>query len=185
MIRNAFKVGDTITIRRTSHAGSGYRYALVRLNGGVALLEETVEPADENKPGSMTVQSFTFQFLNPGQAEIQFAYYRDTKEVLYEDVFPYTVVTAEEAVANVAKVGGWGEYEPLTDEEKAIFQSCMTQVGMDYIPMLVAKQLVAGYNYRYYCMTKTVTREPKFGFAKVTIYAPLKGEPVLESVVEF
>lgn len=182
MIRNAFKVGDTITIHRTSHAGSGYRYALVRLNGGVALLEETVEPADENTPGSMTVQSFTFQFLHPGQAEIQFAYYRDVKEVLYEDVFPYIVMVAEDA--NDLKVGNWGEYEPLTEDEKVIFQTCMTLKGVDYTPLLVAKQLVAGYNYCYICMTKSVTLEPKFGFAKVTIYAPLKGGPVLKSIVE-
>lgn len=182
MIRKAFKVGDTITIRRTSHAGTGYRYALARLSGGVVLVDETVE-TEEDKPGSMTVQSFTFQFLNPGQAEIQFAYYRDAKEVLYEDVFPYTVVTAQEA--NAAIFGGWGEYEPLTEEEKAIFQTCMTLKGVDYTPLLVAKQLVAGSNYRYFCMTKSVTREPKFGFAKVTIYAPLKGEPILESIVEF
>lgn len=182
MIRKAFKVGDTITIKRTSHAGTGYHYALVRLSGGVALVAETVE-AEEGKIGGMTVQSFTFQFLNPGQVEIQFAYYRDVKEVLYEDVFTYTVMTAEEA--NAAALGGWSEREPLTDEEKAIFQTCMTQVGMDFTPLLVAKQLVAGYNYRYYCMTKSVTCEPKYGFAIVTIYAPLKGEPVLESVVEF
>ena len=61
----------------------------------------------------------------------------------------------------------------------------MTMVGMDFTPLLVTKQLVAGYNYRYYCMTKSVTCEPKYGFAIVTIYAPLKGEPVLESIVEF
>lgn len=184
MIRKAFKVGDTITICRTSHAGSGYHYALVRLSGGVALVDETVE-AEEDKPGGMTVQSFTFQFLRPGQAEIQFAYYRDVKEVLYEDVFPYTVVTPEAAAADALKVGGWGEYEPLTEEEKAIFQACMTLKGVDYTPLLVAKQLVSGYNYRYFCMTKSVTREPKSGFAKVTIYAPVKGEPVLESIVEY
>lgn len=185
MIRKAFKVGDTITIKRTSHAGTGYHYALVRLSGGVALLDESVEAADGNQPGGMAVQSFTFQFLNPGQVEIQFAYYRDAKEVLYEEVFPYTVVTAEEAATNAIKIGGWGEYEPLTDEEKTIFQTCMTLKGVDYTPMLVARQLVEGYNYRYFCMTKTVTREPKFGFAKVTVYAPLEGEPVLESIVEY
>jgi len=185
MIRKAFKVGDTITIRRTSHAGTGYRYALVRLSGGVALIDETIESETEGKPGSMAVQSFTFQFLHPGQAEIQFAYYRDVKEVLYEDVFPYTVVTAEAAAADALKVGGWDEYEPLTEEEKTIFQTCMTLKGVDYIPLLVAKQLVAGYNYCYFCMTRSVTLEPKFGFAKVTIYAPVKGEPMLESIVEF
>ena len=37
MIEKVFKVGDTITIKRTSQAGTGYRYALVRLTGGVAL----------------------------------------------------------------------------------------------------------------------------------------------------
>ena len=61
----------------------------------------------------------------------------------------------------------------------------MTLKGVDYTPLLVAKQLVSGYNYRFICMTKTVTREPKYGFAKVTIYAPLKGEPLLESIVEY
>ena len=43
MIEKVFKVGDTITIKRTSQAGTGYRYALVRLTGGVALVEELSE----------------------------------------------------------------------------------------------------------------------------------------------
>lgn len=183
MIRKAFKVGDIITIKRTSNAGTGYRYALARLSGGVVLVEETKEPADENRPGSMDVQSFTFQFLNPGQAEIQFVYYRETKEVHYEDVFLYTVVTAQEA--NTAKIGGWGEYEPLTNKDKEVFNACMTLKGMDYIPLLVAKQLVSGWNYRYFCMTQTVTLEPKFGFAQVNIYAPATGKATLESIVEY
>ena len=46
MIEKVFKVGDTITIKRTSQAGTGYRYALVRLTGGVALVEELSEDAD-------------------------------------------------------------------------------------------------------------------------------------------
>ena len=180
MIRKAFKVGDTITIKRTSHAGTGYRYALVRLTGGVALVEELSEDADTL--GGMSVQSFTFQFLQPGQVEIQFAYYRDGEGGFDEDVFAYTVVTSEKADIII---GGWGEFEPLTDQDKELFQTCMTLKGVDYTPLLVAKQLVSGYNYRFICMTKTVTREPKYGFAKVTIYAPLKGEPLLESIVEY
>lgn len=31
MIRRTFKVGDTITISRTTNAGTGYHYALTRL----------------------------------------------------------------------------------------------------------------------------------------------------------
>lgn len=72
MIEKVFKVGDTITIKRTSQAGTGYRYALVRLTGGVALVEELSEDADT--PGGTSVQSFIFRFLQPGQVEIQFAY---------------------------------------------------------------------------------------------------------------
>lgn len=182
MIRKAFKVGDTITIKRTAHAGTGYRYALVRLNGEVALVDQKVEAADENKFGGMTVQSFTFQFLQPGKAEIQFAYYRDPQEVLYEDVFPYTVVAS--GVADNA-CGGWSEYESLTDKDKEVFQTCMTLKGVEYIPLLVSKQMVSGYNCRFFCTTKSVTREPKFGFAKVIINVPAVGEPVLESIMEF
>lgn len=185
MIRKTFKVGDTITIKRTAHAGTGYRYALVRLNGGVALVDESSEKAENDKIGGITVQSFTFQFLNPGRAEIQFAYYRNTDDVLYDEVFPYDVVSVEEALAESARIGGWSDYEPLTKEEKDIFQSCMRLKGVDYTPLLVAKQVVAGCNYRYFCMTKTVTREPKYGYAKVYIYAPLAGEPIFKSVVEF
>ena len=168
MIEKVFKVGDTITIKRTSQAGTGYRYALVRLTGGVALVEELSEDADT--PGGTSVQSFIFRFLQPGQVEIQFAYYRDSEEVLYEDVFSYEVVTSEKANPII---GGWGEFKPLTDQEKEIFRT-----------LLVAKQLASGYNYRFICMTELLIREPKYGFAKVTIYAPLRGEPILESIIE-
>ena len=56
MIEKVFKVGDTITIKRTSQAGTGYRYALVRLTGGVALVEELSEDADT--PGGTSVQFY-------------------------------------------------------------------------------------------------------------------------------
>ena len=97
-------------------------------------MDKTMEPAYENKPGTMTVQSFIFQFLQPGLVEIQSAYYRGAEEVLYEDVFTYTVVTPEVATVDTMKLAGWGEYEPLTDGEKAIFQTCMTLKGVDYTP---------------------------------------------------
>ena len=71
-----------------------------------------------------------------------------------------------------------------TDQEKEIFRTCMTLKGVDYTPLLVAKQLVSGYNYRFICMTESLIREPKYGFAKVTSYAPLRGEPIFESLIE-
>ena len=178
MIEKVFKVGDTITIKRTSQAGTGYRYALVRLTGGVALVEELSEDAD-------TPEERLYNLLSSGfysrQVEIQFAYYRDSEEVLYEDIFSYGVVTSEKANPII---GGFREFRPLTDQEKEIFRTCMTLKGVDYTPLLVAEQLVSGYNYRFICMTESLIREPKYGFAKVTIYAPLRGEPILESIIE-
>ena len=85
----------------------------------------------------------------------------------------YEAVTSEKAKPII---GGWGEFKPLTDQEKEIFRTCMTLKGVDYTPLLVAKQLASGYNYRFICMTELLIREPKYGFAKVTIYAPLRGE---------
>lgn len=180
MIRKAFKVGDTITIKRTAQAGTGYHYALVRLSGGAALIDETEETSDQ--PGGMSVRSFTFQFLQPGLIEIQFACYRSPQEVSYEETFPYIVATPE---STDTIVGGWGEYAPLPEQEKEIFNTCINLKGIDYIPLLVAKQLVNGDKYRFFCMTRTVTPEPQFGFAMATIYVPREGEPILENIVEY
>ena len=190
MIEKVFKVGDTITIKRTSQAGTGYRYALVRLTGGVALVEELSEDADT--PGGTSVQSFIFRFLQPGQVEIQFAYYRDSefsKAPYYRVRFlrsnhPIREYIFVKHFFRVTVIGGFGEFRPLTDQEKEIFRTCMTLKGVDYTPLLVAEQLVSGYNYRFICMTESLIREPKYGFAKVTIYAPLRGEPILESIIE-
>lgn len=180
MIRKAFKIGDVVTIKRTAPAGTGYQYALVCLNGGVALVDETKEPADE--PGGMTVQSFTFQFLQPGMVEIRFAYYRDVKEIIDKDIFTYIVTEPEK---NDVICGGWGDFDAFTEQEREIFQACMRLKGVEYIPLIVARQLVSGHNYCYFCLTRSITLEPKFGFAKVYIYAPLKGDPVLTSIVEY
>lgn len=38
---------------------------------------ESIEAKEKHKLGGATVQSFVFQFLQPGMAEIQFVYYRD------------------------------------------------------------------------------------------------------------
>lgn len=182
MIRKVFKVGDTITIYRTSYAGTHNVYALSHLSGGVALIDETVSEAEDNW-GGLVVKSFTFQFLKPGTAAIQFVNYRTPEEAIYEDAFSYVVLEVGNTDADF--YGAWGEYGALSDIEKTIFEKCVTLKGVDYTPFIVAKQLVAGHNYRFYCVTESVTREPKFGIAKVDIYVPPTGEPKLESIVEY
>lgn len=181
MIRKVFKVGDTITIHRTSYAGTHNVYALSHLSGGVALIDETISETEDNW-GGLVVKSFTFQFLKPGTAAIQFIYYRTPEEAIYEDVFSYVVLAGN---ADSTFEGAWGEYEPLTEVEKAIFEKAVTLKGVVYIPFIAAKQVVAGYNYRFYCISESVTRDHKFGIARVDIYVPPTGEPRLENIVEY
>lgn len=180
MIRKAFKVGDTATIKRTATTGTGYRYALTGLSGGVALVGTITESG--TTPGAESVQSFTFEFLHPGLVEVRFAQYRDAREVINEDIFTYIVDTVENGKMTV---GGWSEYAPLTEREKEIFSSCVNCHGIEYIPMLVSRQVVNGSRNRIFCMTKTVTQEPLFAFVMVTIFIPQEGDPVLESIIEY
>lgn len=180
MIRKASKVGDTVTIKRTANTGTGYHYALTGLNGGVALIGTTTESGTAR--GAEIVQSFTFQFLHPGLVEIRFTQYREARELIDEDTFTYIVDSAEN---NKMAAGGWSEYEPLTEHDKEIFNSCVSTQGIEYIPMLVSRQVVNGSRNRTFCMTKTETQEPQFAFVMVFIFIPQEGDPVLESIIEY
>lgn len=86
MIRKYFKVGETITIKRTIQAGTQSRYGLVLLAGSAALVDEKVEKAEQ--PGGDATQIFTFKFVKPGMAQIQLANFSGT-ETLYEEVLSY------------------------------------------------------------------------------------------------
>lgn len=99
MIRTVFKVGETVTIQPTTQAGTQYRYALAYLSGSAILIDEKEEKAEQ--PGGVTAQAFTFKFVNPGQAEIQFACYHNDEEVTLEDKLMYFAYAPEEKpVAN-------------------------------------------------------------------------------------
>lgn len=99
MIRTVFKVGETVTIKPTTQAGTQYRYALAYLSGSAIFIEEKEEKAEQ--PGGVTAQAFTFKFVNPGQAEIQFACYHNDEEVTLEDKLVYfAYVPEEEPAAN-------------------------------------------------------------------------------------
>lgn len=184
MIRRTFNVGEIITITRTTFGGTGYHYALTHLSGKIAYVGETVEPSDEKKFGGEIVQTFSFQFLDPGEAEIQFAYYRDVEKVEYEDVYSYTVVAAPLEDFAAAE-GAWSQYRPLTAKDKEIIDACIMLEGVGYFPIMVSQQVVNGTNYRYICIAKVVSPGSKYYFAKVTIHAPLEGKPVLQSIVEY
>lgn len=94
MIKTCFKVGETVTIKPTTQAGTQYRYALAHLSGGAILIEEKDEKAEQL--GGVTAQAFTFKFINPGEVEIQFACYHDDKDVFYEDKLMYFAYVLEQ-----------------------------------------------------------------------------------------
>lgn len=146
------KVGEFFTTERIVTGGTGYRYALVRLVGEVALLGSETVMLEPGKAGGPELQRFTFQFLRPGQAEIQFARFRsfDLSDALYEEVMPFHVEQGNND--NLVKPGGWSQFENLTDKESHIFEKAMKElVGANYTPKKVSKQVVNGMNYRFFC----------------------------------
>lgn len=181
MMKREFKVGDVYTVERTLFAGTDMNYVLARLNGGVILLEIKEETASKLL-GAVKVQRFVFQFVQPGAAEIQFAYQKNG-HLVYEEVFPYEVVPAVDN--SQVRPGGWSEFAPLTQEDEEAFRSAVKWTGIDFIPVLVNKQIVDGLNYRFFCTTRTVTHPPILGFAMVNIYAKLGEELKVDSIISY
>lgn len=83
--------------------------------------------------------------------------------------------------------GGYTKFRPLNEEEQAIFDEATKGiVGVDYEPLLVATQVVAGTNYKYICNACLVSPEPICYGAEVIIFKPLpgQGDPVITSIRE-
>lgn len=87
-------------------------------------------------------------------------------------------------------VGGWEPYadyvQIIGEDEKAIFEKATEKLlGVNYTPVqVIATQIVSGTNYAYLAATETVTKEPKKGFAIVTVYADLSGNAEVLAVNE-
>lgn len=80
---------------------------------------------------------------------------------------------AEKASLNT-HVGAYTLYHVVTEEETEIFNEAMaTTIGVDYEPLLVATQLVAGINYRFVCNARALTLSSTPYLAEVTIFVPL------------
>lgn len=51
--------------------------------------------------------------------------------------------------------GGWSEYScEIDNEAKNVFEKAVTVLGVSYQPVAVAKQVVAGLNYSFFCNAK-------------------------------
>ncbi len=82
------------------------------------------------------------------------------------------------------KPGGWTPYvTPIPAEDLEVFKKALHGlVGVNYSPLAVAKQVVSGMNYRFFCNAHVVYPGAANEAAIVEIYKPLNGEPHITSI---
>jgi len=79
--------------------------------------------------------------------------------------------------------GGYTEDRDVTPEDLEIFYKALEGLtGVAYEPSKVATQVVAGMNYRFTATATPVIPDPEPYMARVTIFAPLAGEPELVEI---
>lgn len=87
-----------------------------------------------------------------------------------------------------SQVGGFESQRRIKSEEKALFEQTTAHItDVEYKPMNVATQIVAGTNYRYLCKARRIDNEGKRGkrfYAAIVIHKPLpgQGEPKIISI---
>ena len=81
--------------------------------------------------------------------------------------------------------GGFTEDRAPDQEELDIFETAMAELdGVQYKPMLVATQVVAGINYRFTCRATAVFPDAEPYNVYVFIYQPLDGDAELVEIVK-
>lgn len=86
------------------------------------------------------------------------------------------------------QVGGYTEPRKLTDSEAALFEKYVAKIAdVEYEPINVATQIVAGTNYRFLCKGREVKADGKRGkkfYATIILHRPLpdRGEPRIISI---
>jgi hypothetical protein len=82
------------------------------------------------------------------------------------------------------KAGGWSDFvSPVSGDEKKIFDKVMEHwVGVKYTPVAAATQVVAGTNYCFICLARTVVPDTVVTVAKILVYAPLSGDPHITAI---
>ncbi|OGU13739.1 MAG: hypothetical protein A2076_09965 [Geobacteraceae bacterium GWC2_53_11] len=81
--------------------------------------------------------------------------------------------------------GGWTAFNDTISKEAAdVFAAAMKGlVGVNYVPLAVATQVVAGINYDFFCNAKVVYPNAPEAAAMVKIYCPPNGVPHLTAIV--
>lgn len=77
--------------------------------------------------------------------------------------------------------GGWSKFRTITVADLMIFHEAICD-GVQYQPLAVRTQVVAGTNYVFFCNVKVAAPGTDWYQAMVQIFMPLKGEPSLVKV---
>jgi len=79
--------------------------------------------------------------------------------------------------------GGWSPFRSVTEQDLGVFKAATKHLlGVDYTPLLVSTQVVAGMNYHFKCDAIIPTLGTSTNEAIVTIYQPLSGEPRVSNI---
>lgn len=75
------------------------------------------------------------------------------------------------------RVGAYNTYTcDISPEAKKSFDEAVAEIiGVDYTPVAVSTQVVAGLNYKFFCNARAVTPSAYNEAAIVSIYASLEG----------
>jgi hypothetical protein len=89
-------------------------------------------------------------------------------------------------MATQQPVGGWTNPDPTIPlEARKVFNDSMRCfVGVEYEPVSVATQVVAGMNYRFACDATPLYPGATPYPADVYIYQPLKGDPYIYQILQ-
>ncbi len=81
-------------------------------------------------------------------------------------------------------MGGFGNWEfEVNKKAKSVFEAAVKHLmGVNYKPLAVTQQLVAGTNYVFLADATPVIERPFSYPALVSIYQPLQGGPVIERI---
>lgn len=181
------KVNEIFTVEREVSPSIGTNYFWSGLEGGLALLEEgTRSEPGEYRIGAPLKKYFVFKCIEPGEAAIQFAFFRASSpdDLLYEEVLPIQI--EKNADLDSTLPGGWSPRRPLTEEDRKLFETVMKGwCGATYDPICVSSQIVAGTNYRFTCKVTTATEISKTYHAIVAVFEslPNEGKPYITDII--
>ncbi|MDR0643871.1 MAG: hypothetical protein LBG05_03000 [Treponema sp.] len=76
-------------------------------------------------------------------------------------------------MAGTSLLGAWSPFAPVNDEDKQLFKSAVRLLGVDYTPLLAAKQVVDGLQYLFVCNARIVIPNTKEYGVVVRVYLPV------------